>query len=126
MTWILCVLSRLNPNPPAVLAAAAVSLARTSTNRRSARHGAARGFERGFSFKTTTLQGGIVKVKPGLTPVSGVVTGTTLRGRRMELMSSGFAESVSTVAYDASEVTPLISMGSDFGVNSGFTRLLMI
>ncbi len=47
---------------------------------------------------TTMLFGGRVQVKPGLTPRSVVVTGTTFLGRRMELVSSGFAESVITTA----------------------------
>ena len=65
-------------------------------------------------------------MKPGLTPFSVVVTGTTFFGRRMELVSSGFAESVMTVAFDLSAVTPLISIGNDCGVYSGFTSLTMI
>ena len=54
-------------------------------------------------------------MKTGLMPSSVVVTGTTFFGWLMELVSSGFAESVITVAFDLSEVTPLISMGSDCG-----------
>lgn len=46
---------------------------------------------------TSTLAGGMVQVKPGLTPRRVVVTGTKFFGWLVKLASSGFTARVMTV-----------------------------
>ena len=72
------------------------------------------------------LFGGKVQVKLGLMPRIVLVTGTTCFGWVIEFESSGFPASVMVVPFEASVVTPLISIFNGTAFVAGFTRLMKI